>query len=175
VAQPSFLTQSSALEPQSRASSTSAPPTSAPPTSAPPVVRQQDQDALKPPAGAASNPVADVQAKLRAALVAEAKAKAKPSRVSDITFRALTTMACVFTAVLGLAFGVACVLLGTAIYLFPVTAGLSLAAVVISSGWLAYRLYTGSPKETAKDRNNDSPADIFEALSIGRFNAAGVA
>lgn len=116
-----------------------------------------------------SNPVAEVQAKLRAALAEE---KQKDTGAAEFFFRTLMTFLCVTTTVLGLVVGVACVFLGTAIYLFPVSAGLTLAAVVVGSGYLAYRTYTGSPKEAAARRPIDKAADIFEPLAAGRFNVA---
>ncbi|MET0547516.1 MAG: hypothetical protein ABWZ40_14550 [Caulobacterales bacterium] len=169
MAQPSLL----AKPPELPTAQSAVSPVTAP--VAQPVIAREVQplnETLKTPVQPGANPVAEVQAKLRAALT---DAPAKPSLATDIFFKTMMAVSCVGTTLVGLAIGVACVFLGTAIYLFPVTAGLSLAAVVISSGYLAYRMYTGSPKEAATRRASAKAGDMFEPLAAGRFNVAGVA
>ena len=117
------------------------------------------------PSGGLSNPVAEVQAKLRAAMAIDAVAQ--PSKLQETAFWTLTITACVFTALFGIVFGIVCVLFGAAMFLFPVSAGSALGGFVIAAGALFYFIYTrGVTQKSAK------PAETIEPLAAGRFSAA---
>lgn len=119
--------------------------------------------ALRPGAGL-SNPVAEVQAKLRAAMQA---VPPQPSRLQDTAFMTLMIAACALMVVLGVALGIACVLFGAAMFLFPVSAGLALGGFVVASGALFYFIYThGVKQKTAK------AGETLEPLAAGRLSAA---
>lgn|GEM_PF-1820214 len=117
--------------------------------------------ALRPNTGL-SNPVAEVQAKLRAAM----EATPQPSKVQDTAFVTLLISACAFMTLLGIVVGIVCVLFGAAMFLFPVSAGTALGAFVIAAGSLFYFVFTrGVMQKSAK------PSDTFEPLAIGRLSA----
>ncbi len=119
--------------------------------------------ALKPSAGL-SNPVAEVQAKLRAAMAMEVTAK--PSKLQDTAFWTIMIASCMLTTLIGAVLGIVCVLFGAAMFLFPLSAGSALGGFVIAIGALLYFVYTrGVKQKTAK------PADTIEPLAAGRFNA----
>lgn len=117
------------------------------------------------PAGGLSNPVAEVQAKLRAAMAVEAAAK--PSTFQDTAFVTMLLASCLFTALFGIVLGIVCVLFGAAMFLFPVSAGSALGSFVIAIGALFYFVYTRGVKSKAA-----KPADTIEPLAAGRFSAA---
>lgn len=117
------------------------------------------------PNGGLSNPVAEVQAKLRAAMAMEAAAQ--PSKLQDTAFLTLLIASCAVTMLLGVALGIICVLFGAAMFLFPVSAGSALGGFVIAVGALFYFVYTRGVKPKAA-----KPADTIEPLAAGRFSAA---
>ena len=117
------------------------------------------------PNGGLSNPVAEVQAKLRAAMAMEATAQ--PSKLQDTAFWAMMIASCAVTTVLGVLLGIICVLFGAAMFLFPVSAGSALGGFVIAVGALFYFVYTRGVKPKAA-----KPADTIEPLAAGRFSAA---
>lgn len=117
------------------------------------------------PAGGLSNPVAEVQAKLRAAMAMEAAAQ--PSKIQDTAFWAMMIASCLVTTLVGMMLGIVVVLFGAAMFLFPVSAGSALGGFVIAVGALFYFVYTrGVTQKSAK------PADTIEPLASGRFSAA---
>jgi hypothetical protein len=120
-------------------------------------------NSLRPSSGL-NNPVAAVQAKLRAALE---DAPPAPSRLQNTAFVTFLVATCTFMVTIGVVVGVICVLFGAAMFLFPVSAGLALGAFVVTVSALIYFIYTrGVSPKTAK------PAETIEPLAAGRFSAA---
>jgi hypothetical protein len=120
--------------------------------------------ALKPSAGL-SNPVAEVQAKLRAAMAMEVAAQ--PSNLQNTAFWTMMIASCMLTTLFGVMLGVICVLFGAAMFLFPISAGSALGGFVIAVGALFYFVYTRGVKQ-----NSAKPAETIEPLAAGRFSAA---
>lgn len=161
-------TEAEALIAQSAAPNAEAPKVETKPEAAAlnPITAEQASalaNALRPNNGL-SNPVAEVQAKLRAAMEA---APPQPSKLQDTAFWTLLLTTCAFTALFGIVLGIVCVLFGAAMFLFPVSAGSALGGFVIAVGALFYFAYTrGVTQKSAK------PADTIEPLAAGRFSAA---
>lgn len=117
------------------------------------------------PSGGLSNPVAEVQAKLRAAMAMEVAAQ--PSKLQDTAFWTMMIASCMVTTMFGIALGIICVLFGAAMFLFPISAGSALGSFVIAVGALFYFVYTRGVKQKAA-----KPAETIEPLAAGRFSAA---
>ncbi len=116
------------------------------------------------------NPVAEVQAKLRAAM----EAKPTTSQLQDAAFCGFVLASCLLMAALGVLLGIVCVLFGAAMFLFPVSAGTALGAFVLAVGGMFYFLYTrGAAPQNADE--NAKPSETFECLAAGRYRATGVA
>jgi hypothetical protein len=168
IAKPSELETSApeALAPRS------AKPEAANPIAANPITAEEAKaiaDALRA-SRPGINPVAEVQAKLRAAM----QAQPKPSKLQDAAFHAFVVASCALMTVFGVVLGIACVLFGAAMFLFPISAGTALGAFVLATGALFYFLYTRgvAPKST---NESAKASETFEPLAAGRFNATGVA